>query len=108
MIIRCNILIIGVSLGLGKGMVIEFVKQGCNLVFCVRCFENLEKLKDELYLINLNIDVYICLLDVNDYDVVFEVFDVFKVDMGIFDRVIVNVGMGKGVFIGIGYFYVNK
>lgn len=52
--------------------------------------------------------MYICLLDVNDYDVVFEVFDVFKVDMGIFDRVIVNVGMGKGVFIGIGYFYVNK
>merc|ERR1712138_100910 len=86
----------GGSSGLGKGMAIEFAKQGCNLALCARRFENLEKLKDELYSINPNIDVYIRSLDVNDHDAVFEVFDAFKADMGTLDRVIVNAGMGKG------------
>lgn len=103
-----NILIIGVSLGLGYGMVVEFVKQGCNLVFCVCCVERFEELKVQFEGINFNIKVFIWLLDVNDYDVVFSVFKVFCDDMGMLDWVIVNVGMGKGVLIGIGYFYVNK
>ncbi|MFZ8167976.1 SDR family oxidoreductase [Alteromonas macleodii] len=105
---RRNILITGASSGLGKGMAIEFAKQGCNLALCARRFENLEKLKDELHSINPNIDVYIRSLDVNDHDTVFEVFDAFKADMGTLDRVIVNAGMGKGASIGTGYFHANK
>ena len=54
---RRNILITGASSGLGKGMAIEFAKQGCNLALCARRFENLEKLKEELLSINPNIDV---------------------------------------------------
>ena len=105
---RRNILITGASSGLGKGMAIEFAKQGCNLALCARRFENLEKLKEELLSVNPNIDVYIRSLDVNDHDAVFEVFDAFKADMETLDRVIVNAGMGKGASIGTGYFNANK
>ena len=93
---RRNILITGASSGLGKGMAIEFAKQGCNLALCARRFENLETLKEELQALNPNIEVFIRSLDVNDHDAVFDVFNAFKEDMGQLDRVIVNAGMGKG------------
>ena len=96
MTIRRNILITGASSGLGKGMAIEFAKQGCNLALCARRLENLESLRNELLEINANIQVFIRSLDVNDHDAVFDVFNDFKEDMGQVDRVIVNAGMGKG------------
>ena len=108
MTIRRNILITGASSGLGKGMAIEFAKQGCNLALCARRFENLESLRNELLEINANIQVFIRSLDVNDHDAVFDVFNDFKGDMGQVDRVIVNAGMGKGASIGTGYFHANK
>ena len=108
MTIRRNILITGASSGLGKGMAIEFAKQGCNLALCARRFENLESLRNELLEINANIQVFIRSLDVNDHDAVFDVFNDFKEEMGQVDRVIVNAGMGKGASIGTGYFHANK
>ena len=105
---RKNILITGASSGLGKGMAIQFAKQGCNLALCARRMENLEALKLELEAINPEIEVYVRQLDVTDYDQVFEVFNAFKLDMGTLDRVIVNAGMGKGASIGTGYFRVNR
>ena len=108
MTIRRNILITGASSGLGKGMAIEFAKQGCNLALCARRLENLESLRNELLEINANIQVFIRSLDVNDHDAVFDVFNDFKEDMGQVDRVIVNAGMGKGASIGTGYFHANK
>lgn len=108
MTIRRNILITGASSGLGKGMAIEFARQGCNLALCARRFENLESLRNELLEINANIQVFIRSLDVNDHDAVFDVFNDFKEDMGQVDRVIVNAGMGKGASIGTGYFHANK
>lgn len=108
MTIRRNILITGASSGLGKGMAIEFAKQGCNLALCARRFENLESLRNELLEINANIQVFIRSLDVNDHDAVFDVFNDFKEDMRQVDRVIVNAGMGKGASIGTGYFHANK
>ena len=108
MTIRRNILITGASSGLGKGMAIEFAKQGCNLALCARRFENLESLRNELLEINANIQVFIRSLDVNDHDAVFDVFIDFKEDMRQVDRVIVNAGMGKGASIGTGYFHANK
>jgi short-subunit dehydrogenase len=105
---RQNILITGASSGLGKGMAIEFAKQGRNLALCARRLENLEQLKTELEQINPQITVLIKALDVNDHPAVFEVFNQFKAEMGVLDRVIINAGIGKGASIGKGYFHANK
>ena len=106
--IRKNILITGASSGLGKGMAVEFAKQGRNLALCARRVERLEELKAELLAINPNIKVLIKPLDVNQHDEVFRVFNEFKQELGELDRVIVNAGMGKGASIGKGYFHANK
>jgi len=105
---RQNILITGASSGLGKGMAVEFAKQGKNLALCARRMDRLEEARDELLTINPNIKVFIRALDVNDHSAVFDVFDAFKEDMGQIDRVIVNAGMGKGASIGTGFFRANK
>ncbi|ATC84057.1 SDR family oxidoreductase [Pseudoalteromonas agarivorans] len=105
---RKNILITGASSGLGKGMAKEFAKQGCNLALCARRFELLEQLKSELEQINPNITISIKVLDVNDHEQVFSVFDAFKDELNGLDRVIINAGMGKGASIGTGYFNANK
>ncbi|CAM1345437.1 SDR family oxidoreductase [Tenacibaculum amylolyticum] len=105
--IRKNILITGASSGLGKGMAIEFAKQGCNLALCARRLENLELLKKELLEINPNILVFIKPLDVTIPEDVFTIFHAFKSDFEnhnqTLDRVIVNAGMGKGAPLGKGY-----
>lgn len=105
---RKNILITGASSGLGKGMAIEFAKQGCNLALCARRVERMEELKNELEALNPNIKVFLRSLDVNNHEAVFDTFKAFRNDMGKLDRVIVNAGMGKGASIGTGYFYANK
>jgi len=105
---RKNILITGASSGLGKGMAKEFAKQGCNLALCARRFELLEQLKSELEQINPNITISIKVLDVNDHEQVFSVFNAFKDELNGLDRVIINAGMGRGASIGTGYFNANK
>lgn len=104
---RKNILITGASSGLGKGMALEFARQGCNLALCARRVENLEDLKKELLGVNGDIQVFIRSLDVTNAEQVFEVFKAFEVDFKgageQLDRVIVNAGMGKGASIGKGY-----
>jgi short-subunit dehydrogenase len=110
--IRHNILITSASSGLGKGMAIQFAKQGRNLALCARCLNNLEIIKAELEQINPNINVIIKSLDVNDHPAVFAVFAVFKqfrAELGSLDRIIIiNAGMGKGASIGTGFFHANK
>ena len=86
----------------------EFAKQGCNLALCARRFELLEQLKSELEQINPNITISIKVLDVNDHEQVFSVFNAFKEELNGLDRVIINAGMGKGSSIGTGYFNANK
>ncbi|WP_076541963.1 SDR family oxidoreductase [Shewanella sp. UCD-KL21] len=105
---RKNILITGASSGLGRGMAIEFAKQGSNLALCARRMDRLVDLKAELEQINPQINVLIKPLDVNDHDAVFSVFDQFNAEMGQLDRIIINAGMGKGASIGTGYFNANK
>lgn len=105
---RQNILITGASSGLGKGMAIEFAKQGRNLALCARRLQNLEQLQQELKQINPDIKVLIKPLDVNEHEQVFAVFNQFKDELGSLDRVIINAGMGKGASIGKGYFHANK
>lgn len=105
---RKNIIITGASSGLGKGMAIEFAKQGSNLGLCARRIERLETLKQELQAINPDIKVVLKSLDVNDHPSVFTVFDEFKEELGTIDRLIINAGMGKGASIGTGFFDANK
>jgi len=104
---RKNVLITGASSGLGRGMAIEFAKQGCNLALCARRMDNLEALKEELEALNPQVQVLLRTLDVTDADQVFEVFRAFSKDFqemgGMLDRVIVNAGMGKGAPFGKGY-----
>lgn len=106
--LRKNIIITGASSGLGKGMAVEFAKQGANLALCARRVDRLEELKNELIEINPKIELHISSLDVNDHQAVFDVFSNFREKMGSVDRVIVNAGMGKGASIGTGYFEANK
>ena len=104
---RKNILITGTSSGLGKGMALEFAKQGCNLALCARRVENLEELKQQIHAINPDLHVFLRPLDVTQASDVFTVFRAFKEDFkGVgepLDRVIVNAGMGKGAPFGKGY-----
>ncbi|MGS0680985.1 SDR family oxidoreductase [Shewanella sp. 125m-7] len=105
---RQTILITGASSGLGRGMAIEFAKMGRDLALCARRVDRLETLKQELLQINPSIKVSIKALDVNQHQDVFEVFNQFKSEFGLLDRIILNAGMGKGAAIGTGYFDANK
>jgi len=111
MIKRKNILITGASSGLGKGMALEFAKQGCNLALCARRVENLEELKKEIVAIHPTCHVFLRALDVTIPEDVFDVFKAFNEDFKSIgeklDRVIVNAGMGKGASLGIGYARAN-
>ncbi|HNP18189.1 MAG TPA: SDR family oxidoreductase [Fulvivirga sp.] len=104
---RKNILITGASSGLGKGMALEFAKEGCNLGLCARRVENLKELKTELLEINPNIEVFIKPLDVTQTEEVFNVFNAFNEDFiktgQSLDRIIVNAGVGMGGSIGTGF-----
>lgn len=104
---RKNILITGASSGIGKGMALEFAKQGYNLALCARRLENLEQLRKELKEINPDIIVFIRPLDVVQTEEVFMVFRAFQEDFKsvneTLDRVVVNAGMGKGGSLGKGF-----
>ena len=103
-----TILITGASSGLGEGMARLFAKLGYNLAICARRTERLESLKSELMAAYPNIRVEYRVLDVSDYDAVFEVFDAFAADFGGIDRVVVNAGVGESRRIGKGRFETNR
>ncbi|RKG35344.1 SDR family oxidoreductase [Acinetobacter guerrae] len=102
-----TILITGASSGLGAGMAREFAKKGYNLAICARRLERLQELQTELQK-QYGIKVIAKVLDVTDYDQVFEVFRAFKQDFGRIDRIIVNAGVGNGRRIGKGNFEINR
>lgn len=105
---RNTILITGASSGLGEGMAREFAKQGKNLCLCARRIDRLQQLQTELQQSYPAIKIGIKVLDVNQHDDVFRVFDEFKQEFGQIDRFIINAGMGKGAALGTGYFQANK
>lgn len=102
-----TILITGASSGIGAGMAREFAQKGYNLAICARRLDRLESLKQELEC-KYGIKVIPKILDVTNYDQVFEVFRAFKQEFGHLDRVIVNAGIGDGRRIGKGSFEINK
>lgn len=105
---RKTIIITGASSGLGRGMALEFARQGCDLGLCARRVDRLTDLQQTLVQINPDIKVSVKALDVNDHDSVFRVFSAFKDEFGVIDRVIVNAGMGKGASVGTGFFEANR
>ncbi len=102
-----NILITGASSGLGLGMAREFAARGHSLALCARRVDGLEQLKNELLTAYPDIRVNVQVLDVNDHDRVFNVFEEFQEEFGTIDRIIVNAGIGKGQPIGTGRFDAN-
>ena len=70
-----TILITGASSGIGAGMAREFAQKGYNLAICARRLDRLESLKQELES-KYGIKVIPKVLDVTNYDEVFEVFDI--------------------------------
>jgi short-subunit dehydrogenase len=105
---RKNILITGASSGLGAGMARQFAAMGRNLALCARRTERLEELKAEIAKSHPDVKVSVRVLDVSNYDQVFEVFRAFRDEFGTLDRVIVNAGIGKGASLGTGYFKANR
>lgn len=99
-------MITGASSGIGRGMALEFAREGCNLALCARRVENLDSLKDEIKSINPSSTVFVRALDVSDTQQVFEVFRAFQADFegegATLDRVVVNAGIGKGGSLGKG------
>ncbi|WP_296243808.1 MULTISPECIES: SDR family oxidoreductase [unclassified Psychrobacter] len=103
-----TILITGASSGLGEGMARLFAKLGYNLAICARRAERLEALQAELAAQYPDIRIEYRVLDVSDYDAIFEVFDAFVADFGHIDRVVVNAGIGDSRRIGKGRFDTNR
>ncbi|SNT69949.1 SDR family oxidoreductase [Psychrobacter sp. LV10R520-6] len=103
-----TVLITGASSGLGEGMARLFAKLGYNLAICARRTERLEQLKAELMDRYPEIRIEYRVLDVSNYDDIFEVFDAFKADFGHIDRVVVNAGVGESRRIGKGRFETNR
>ncbi|WP_367103265.1 SDR family oxidoreductase [uncultured Psychrobacter sp.] len=103
-----TVLITGASSGLGEGMARLFAKLGYNLAICARRSERLEQLKAELMEQYPQIRIEYRVLDVADYDAIFEVFNAFAKDFSHIDRVIVNAGVGESRRIGKGRFETNR
>ncbi|MBF2718730.1 MULTISPECIES: SDR family oxidoreductase [unclassified Psychrobacter] len=103
-----TVLVTGASSGLGEGMAKIFAELGYNLAICARRTDRLEQLKSELTAQYPNIRVEYRVLDVSDYDTIFEVFDAFAADFGRIDRVVVNAGVGDSRRIGKGRFDTNR
>ena len=103
-----TVLITGASSGLGESMARLFAKLGYNLAICARRTDRLENLKTELSAQYPDIRIEYRVLDVSDYDAIFEVFDAFAADFGHIDRVVVNAGVGDSRRIGKGRFDTNR
>lgn len=103
-----TVLITGASSGLGEGMARLFAKLGYNLAICARRTERLECLQSELMAQYPDIRIEYRVLDVSNYDAIFEVFDAFVTDFGHIDRVVVNAGIGDSRRIGKGRFDTNR
>jgi NADP-dependent 3-hydroxy acid dehydrogenase YdfG len=101
-------LITGASSGLGAEMARQFADLGHDLALCARRVERLDALRDEIRAAHPDRTVLVRALDVDDHDAVLRVVRELDHEIGGFDRVIVNAGIGKGAPIGTGRFDVNK
>ena len=103
-----TVLITGASSGIGEGMARLFAKLGYNLAICARRSERLEQLKADLINSYPNIKVEYRVLDVADYESIFDVFQDFNTEFAHIDRIIVNAGVGESRRIGKDGFDINR
>ena len=103
-----TVLITGASSGIGEGMARLFAKLGYNLAICARRSERLEQLKADLINSYPSIKVEYRVLDVADYESIFDVFQDFNTEFAHIDRIIVNAGVGESRRIGKDGFDINR
>ncbi len=106
--VRQRILITGASSGLGEGMARRFAAMGRDLALVARRADRLATLREELLAARPGIRVVTAALDVDDPEAVARVLPALADDLGGFDRVVVNAGIGKGAPIGTGKASVNR
>lgn len=102
-----TVLITGASSGIGAMMARRFASLGYDLAICARREDRLQALKTELEA-QYGVRVSVKVLDVSDYDAIFDVFNAFAAECGTLDRVVVNAGVGDSRVIGHGRFNVNR
>ena len=103
-----TVLITGASSGIGEGMARLFAKLGYNLAICARRSERLEQLKADLINSYPSIKVEYRVLDVADYESIFDVFQDFNTEFAHIDRIVVNAGVGESRRIGKDGFDINR
>ncbi|SOC46221.1 Short-chain dehydrogenase [Blastococcus aggregatus] len=106
--LRQRIFISGASAGLGQGMARRFAAQGRDLALTARRLDRLEALRDELLAAHPGIRVVVAAMDVDDPASVAAVMPRLAEELGGFDRVIVNAGIGKGGSVGTGSAAENR
>ncbi|SEB63141.1 SDR family oxidoreductase [Streptomyces sp. TLI_105] len=102
-----NAFFTGASSGPGEQMARTFAARGRDLALCARRTDRLQALREELLAAHPGIKVSVRSLDANDHQQVFDVFHALREDLDGLDRIIVNVGLGKGKPIGTGRFDAN-
>jgi short-subunit dehydrogenase len=105
---RRRILITGASAGLGEGMARRFAGMGRDLALVARRTDRLDALRKELLAGHPDIRVVTSALDVDDPDDVARVIPELADQLGGFDRVIANAGIGKGASVGTGKAWANR
>ncbi len=106
--VRQRILITGASSGLGEGMARRFAAMGRDLALAARRTERLDALRKELLAEHPDIRVVTSALDIDDPDDVARVVPELADELGGFDRVIANAGIGKGASVGTGKAWANR
>ena len=61
-----NVVITGASKGIGKAIALKFATEGHNLALCSRSLSDLEKLKNEILAINVDLSVHVFDCDVSN------------------------------------------
>ncbi|WP_040337002.1 SDR family oxidoreductase [Candidatus Blastococcus massiliensis] len=106
--VRQRIFISGASAGLGQGMARRFAAMGRDLALTARRLDRLEALREELLAAHPGIRVVVAAMDVDDPGSVATVMPRLAEELGGFDRVIVNAGIGKGGSVGTGHAADNR
>lgn len=106
--VRQRIFVSGASAGLGEGMARRFAAMGRDLALAARRTDRLDALRAELLAAHPGIRVVTTGMDVDDPASVDAGMRRLADELGGFDRVVVNAGIGAGASIGTGAAEVNR
>lgn len=87
-----NVVILGVSQGIGKALAVEYSSLACSLVLLSKNEDQLNTLSKELNTSNKNVWAQKC--DITDYDEVFAGIKFAEEKLGKIDLIIINSGVG--------------